>query len=133
MKIQTKIMDFDKVMAKERYKHQKPRKINLFFRTLIRILSVFGMAGSGFTYETEGLDDLKNEPCLILMNHSCFLDMQIVSRILYPKHYCIICTSDAFVGMGGFMGWLMRTIGCIPTQKFTTDLRLVPDMQYCFR
>ena len=133
MKIQTKEMDFDKVMAKKRYAHKKPRKINLFFRTLIRILSIFGMAGTGFTYETEGLEELKDEPCLILMNHSCFLDMQIVSRILYPKHYCIVCTSDAFVGMGGFMGWLMRTIGCIPTQKFVTDLSLIQDMTYAFQ
>ena len=133
MKIQTKEMDFDKVMNRPRYKHKNPKKINFFFRTLIRVLTIFGMAGTGFTYETEGLEDLKDEPCLILMNHSCFLDMQIVSRILYPKHYCIICTSDAFVGMGGFMGWLMRAIGCIPTQKFVTDLGLVQDMTYAFK
>jgi hypothetical protein len=133
VKIQTKEMDFDKVMNRPRYKHKNPKKINFFFRTLIRVLTIFGMAGTGFTYETEGLEDLKDEPCLILMNHSCFLDMQIVSRILYPKHYCIICTSDAFVGMGGFMGWLMRAIGCIPTQKFVTDLGLVQDMTYAFK
>ena len=133
MKIQTKEMDFEKAMNRPRYKHKNPKKINFFFRTLIRVLTIFGMAGTGFTYETEGLEDLKDEPCLILMNHSCFLDMQIVSRILYPKHYCIICTSDAFVGMGGFMGWLMRAIGCIPTQKFVTDLGLVQDMTYAFK
>ena len=133
MKIQTKQMDFDKAMALPRYKHKNPKKINFFFRTLIRLLSVFGMAGTGFTYETEGLEDLKKEPCLILMNHSCFLDLQMVSKILYPKHYCIVCTSDGFVGMGGFMGWLMRAIGCIPTQKFVTDLTLVQDMTYAFK
>ena len=133
MKIQTKEMDFEKAMNSPRYKHKNPKKINFFFRTLIRVLTIFGMAGTGFTYETEGLEDLKDEPCLILMNHSCFLDIQIVSRILYPKHYCIICTSDAFVGMGGFMGWLMRAIGCIPTQKFVTDLGLVQDMTYAFK
>jgi len=133
LKIQTKQMDFDKAMALPRYKHKNPKKINFFFRTLIRLLSVFGMAGTGFTYETEGLEDLKKEPCLILMNHSCFLDLQMVSKILYPKHYCIVCTSDGFVGMGGFMGWLMRAIGCIPTQKFVTDLTLVQDMTYAFK
>ena len=35
--------------------------------------------------------------------------------------------------MGGFMGWLMRTIGCIPTQKFVTDLSLIQDMNYAFK
>ncbi len=133
MKIQTKRMDFEKANALPRYKHKNPKKINFFFRTLIRVLSFFGMMGTGFTYETEGLEDLKKEPCLILMNHSCFLDLQMVSKILYPKHYCIVCTSDGFVGMGGFMGWLMRAIGCIPTQKFVTDMTLVQDMTYAFK
>ena len=31
------------------------------------------------------------------------------------------------------MGWLMRQIGCIPTQKFVTDLTLLQDMTYCFK
>ena len=97
-------------------------------RSLIRLLTVFGMAGTGFQYETEGLEQLKDQPCLILMNHSCFLDMQIAYRILYPRHFNIVATSDGFVGFGGFMGWLMRQIGCIPTQKFVTDLHLGKDM-----
>lgn len=133
MKIAIKHMDYDKVMSLPRPKRKKPKKVGLFWRILIRLLTVFGMMGTGFQYETEGLEKLKKEPCLILMNHSCFLDMQIAYRILFPKHFCIISTTDAFVGMGGFMGWLMRTIGCIPTQKFVTDLKLVQDMNYCFR
>ena len=133
MKTSVKHMDYDKVMSLPRYKHRNPKKPNIFWRTLIRLLTVFGMMGTKFKYETEGLDELKNEPCLILMNHSCFLDMQIAHRILYPKHFCIVCTSDAFVGMGGFMGWLMRAIGCFPTQKFVTDLGLISDMTYALK
>lgn len=133
LQIQTKKMDYDKVMALPRHKHKTPKKPNIFWRSLIRLLTIFGMMGTKFKYETEGLEDLKNEPCLILMNHSCFLDMQIAYRILYPKHFCIISTTDAFVGFGGLMGWLMRTIGCIPTQKFVTDLGLVQDMTYAFK
>ena len=133
MKIQTKHMDYDRVVARERYKRKRPVKVNLFWRTLIRLLTVFGMAGTGFEYETEGLEELKDQPCLILMNHSCFLDMQIAYRVLYPKHFCIVSTSDGFIGLGGFMGWLMRTIGCIPTQKFVTDLSLVQNMSYAFK
>ena len=75
----------------------------------------------------------RNEPCLILMNHSCFLDLQIASTILYPRPYNIICTSDGFVGLGGLMAWAMRTIGCVPTRKFVTDLTLVQDMVYCLK
>ncbi len=133
MKIQTKHMDYDRVMARSRYKRKKPVKVNLFWRSLIRLLTVFGMAGTGFQYETEGLEELKDQPCLILMNHSCFLDMQIAYRILYPRHFNIVATSDGFVGFWGFMGWLMRQIGCIPTQKFVTDLHLVKDMIYALK
>ena len=133
MKIQLKEMDYDAVMALPRYKRKKPKKPNIFWRSLIRLLTVFGMMGTKFRYETEGLDQLKKEPCLILMNHSCFLDMQIAYRVLYPKHFCIVSTSDGFIGLGGFMGWLMRTIGCIPTQKFVTDLSLVQNMSYAFK
>ncbi len=134
MKISVKKMDFEKAMARPRPAHQQPRKPGIFWRTVIRLLSTFGMMGTGFQYEMEGMDKIgKDEPCLILMNHSCFLDMQIAYRTLYPRPFNIICTSDAFVGFGGLMGWLMRTIGCVPTQKFVTDLRLIQDMEYCFK
>lgn len=133
MKINVKQMDYEKVIALPRPKHKNPKKPNIFWRVLIRLLTVFGMMGTKFKYEAEGLEELKNEPCLILMNHSCFLDMQIAHRILFPKHFCIVCTSDAFVGMGGFMSWLMRTIGCFPTQKFVTDLGLISDMTYALK
>ena len=134
MKTTVKQMDFDQVMALPRYAHKHPRKPNLFWRTLIRGLTVVGMAGTNFTYESERMELLgKDEPCLILMNHSCFLDMQIAYRILYPRAFNIICTSDGFVGLGGLMEWVMRSIGCVPTQKFVTDLSLIQDMNYCFK
>ena len=134
MKTTVKTMDFDKVMALPRYAHKAPRKPNIFWRTLIRLLTIVGLAGTGFQYESERMELLgKDEPCLILMNHSCFLDMQIAYRILYPRAFNIICTSDAFVGFGGLMGWLMRAIGCVPTQKFVTDIGLIQDMNYSFR
>ncbi len=134
MKISVKKLPYEKAIALPRPEHKNPRKTNLFWQTLIQGLTYIGMAGTKFEYTTERMEELpKDEPCLILMNHSCFLDMQIVSRILYPRHYSIIATSDSFVGLGGLMNWVMRQIGCFPTQKFVTDLRLLGDMQYCFK
>jgi len=134
MKITAKQLDFNEAMARKRPAHKRPHKIGIFWRCLIRLLSVFGLMGTKFKYTSERMELLgKKEPCLILMNHSCFLDLQMASRIFFPRHYCIVCTSDGFVGMGGLMAWLMRTIGCIPTQKFVTDLGLVQDMSYCFK
>jgi len=124
--------DYETVAALEPYPHKKPKKPNLLLRTLIRLLTVPGLAGTHFRYTAQGMDALgRDEPCLILMNHSCFLDMEIAYRILYPRPFQIICTSDGFVGMNGLMEWLMRSIGCVPTQKFVTDLTLVQDMDYC--
>ena len=40
----------------------------------------------------------KKEPCLILMNHSSFADLQIASHIFFPKRYGIVTTTDGFVG-----------------------------------
>ena len=134
MKTTVKNMDYDAVMALAPYERKKPVKPGLFWRNLIRGLTLVGLMGTKFTYETERMELLdKKEPCLILMNHSCFLDLQIAYRILYPRPFNIICTSDGFVGFFGLMGWLMRTIGCVPTQKFVTDLSLVRDMEYCFK
>ena len=134
MKTTAKNMDYDQVMALPHYPYEAPRKPGLFWRTLIRLLTIPGLAGTRFRYETRDMERLApGEPCLILMNHSCFLDMQIAYRILYPRPFNIICTSDAFVGMGGLMNRLLRTIGCVPTQKFVTDLGLIRDMLYCLR
>ena len=121
-------------MAKPRPKRRKPVKPNMFWRTLIRILTVFNLAGCGVTYTKERMELLgKKEPCLILMNHSCFMDMPMAYQLLYPRPLNIVCSSDAFVGFWGFMGWLMYTIGCIPTQKFVTDISLIKDMTYCLK
>ena len=127
-------MDYGRVMELPRPKHKMPRKANLFWRTLIRVLTFFGLMGCGFRYEAKDLQRLdKKEPCLILMNHTCFLDMEVAYRILYPRKLNIVCSNDGFIGMGGLMAWLMRAIGCIPTQKYVTDLQLVQDMQYCLK
>ena len=134
MKTTVKSLPFAEAAAIAPYPHKMPRKPGLFWRSLIRGLSVFGLSGTDFHFETERMELLaKNEPCLILMNHSCFLDLQIASRILYPRPYNITCTCDGFVGLGGLMEWLMRSIGCVPTRKFVTDFSLVQDMEYCFK
>ena len=134
MKTTVKSLSYSAAAAIAPYPHKQPRKPGLFWRSLIRGLSVFGLSGTDFHFETERMELLaKNEPCLILMNHSCFLDLQIASRILYPRPYNITCTCDGFVGLGGLMEWLMRSIGCVPTRKFVTDFSLVQDMEYCFK
>lgn len=132
MKIATKQLSYDQVMAKKRPKHRKPLRPNRLLQLVIRILSVFDLAPVNFTYDTHGMEKIgKKEPCLILMNHSSFIDLKIASRIFFPRRYGIVCTSDGFVGFG--MELLMRLIGCIPTQKFVTDVSLIKDMEYLLK
>lgn len=134
MKTTIRHSDIDTVLSLPRPKYQRPRKANFFWRSLIRLLTVFGMAGTGFRYEAEDLKKLgKDTPCLILMNHTCFLDMEVAYRILYPRKLNIVCSNDGFIGFFGLMPWLMRTIGCVPTQKYVSDLQLVKDMEYCLK
>ncbi len=132
MKIATKHLSYDQVMARKRPKHRKPLRPNRLLQLVIRILSIFDLAPVNFTYDTHGMEKIgKKEPCLILMNHSSFIDLKIASRIFFPRRYGIVCTSDGFVGFG--MELLMRLIGCIPTQKFVTDVSLIKDMEYLLK
>ncbi len=128
MKIKTKVLDFDTVLSVVPKKHIRPQKPNILFRTLLKIVSIPDLLATRFTYKKIGMEKLqKNEPCLYLMNHSSFIDLKIVSHILYPRPFNIVCTSDGFVGKN----WLMRNLGCVPTKKFITDSVLVRDMVYC--
>ena len=134
MKTTVRKLDYEKVMALPRPERKLPRKPGLFWRWLIRFLCVFGMMGTKFSYTTERMELLeKDEPCLILMNHTCFQDMEVAYKIMSPRVMNIVASNDGFLGFFGLMEWLMRTIGCIPTQKFVSDVRLVKDMEYCFK
>ena len=98
MKVSVKNMDYEKVMALPRPQHKAPRKPNIFWRTLIRVLCIFGLMGTGFHYETdERFQKLGKQPCLILMNHTSFQDMEITYRVLYPRDLCIVASNDGFI------------------------------------
>ena len=123
-------VSYREILAKPQKKERKPNKPSFFFRTLIRTVSIPDLLATDFTYKSIDMEKLsKREPCLILMNHSSFIDLEIVSRIFYPRKYNIVCTSDGFIGKD----WLMRQIGCIPTKKFVSEISLVHDMMYAVK
>lgn len=127
MKIKVKEKSYREVCELSSGIRITPKKPGLFFRTLVRIVSSPELRKVGFTCQRRGMEKLgKNQPCLILMNHSSFIDLKIASALLYPRPFNIVCTYDGFVGKS----WLMRNLGCIPTNKFITDLRLVRDLKY---
>ena len=130
MKIKTKVMDYDKVMKLPRPSHKKPIRPSRLLQLVIRIASLPTVWKTKFTFDKHGMEKLDpKEPILILMNHSSFTDMKIANAIFFPRRYGIITTSDAFVGME----WLMRWVGCVPTQKFVNDVTLIRDMEYLLK
>ena len=126
MKIRTKKLPYEKVMALPRPKHMNPMRPHMFFRALIRVLSAPTLLKIGYTVRRERMELVGKQPCLILMNHSSFTDLKLAYGIFFPKPLCIVSTTDSYVGKR----WLMPLIGCIPTQKFVSDLTLVRDMRY---
>lgn len=129
MKIKTKQLPYEKVMTLPQPKHHRPLRPNLFFRCLIRILSVPALLKTRFSFTSRRMEQAGEGPWLILMNHSCFLDLKIAYKIFFPKPFCVVSTTDGFVGMP----WLMRWIGCIPTQKFVSDLTLIRDIFHAIK
>ena len=121
---------YKELLARPEKKPPKPSRPSFFFRTLIRTLSIPDMIATNFEYTSIGMDKLsRKQPCFILMNHSSFIDLKIASKILYPRKYNIVCTSDGFIGRN----WLMRQIGCIPTKKFVSEISLLHDMMYAVK
>ena len=130
MKIKVIKKSYDDVMNIKRMRHSKPKKPNILFRTLLKIVSLPDIVKTRFKCDKIGMDRLgRRENALFLMNHSSFIDMEIVSTILYPRPFNIVTTSDAFIGKNK----LLRLIGCIPTNKFVTDTTLVRDMLHAIK
>ena len=129
MKIKTKELSYEEVLALPKPEHKKPKRPNWLFRTLVRSLAQGDLMATHFKQTKDLSNDEDGGPYLILMNHSSFIDLKIASAMLYPKPYCIVSTTDAMVGKA----WLMRQIGCIPTQKFVSDLSLIRDIKYALK
>ena len=127
MKIKLIKKDYDELLAAPVPKRKKPIKPNIFWRTVMKVAGLPDLWSVGFRCEKVGMEKLgKREPCLILMNHSAFIDLEIVPSMLYPRPFNIVATTDSFVGKA----WLLRQIGCIPTKKFVPELSLIKDMKY---
>ena len=130
MKINTLKKSYEEVMALPRPKHKNPRKPSLLLGGVVRLVSLPTMRKIRFSYTTERMELVGDKPCLILMNHSSFTDMKLAYSIFYPRRFGIVTTTDAFIGP---LGPLERILGCIPTQKFVSDISLIRDMEYMLK
>ncbi len=127
MKIKTVKKSYDEVLGLPKPEHRDPKVSMPLLRWAMKTAGAGDLKAVNFRWELSGLDRLPDEPCMVLMNHSSFVDLEMASNILYPKPFAIVCTSDGFVGKE----WMMRQIGCIPTCKFVTDVSLLGKLRYC--
>ncbi len=125
MKIKTIQKSYEEVSCLPKAPHIRPKKPSRVLNSLVKLLSVPDLRAVDFSYTVKDMKNSEDGPWLILMNHSSFLDLEIASRMI-PKPYNIVCTSDGLVGKES----LMRHLGCIPTQKFVTDVSLITDLKY---
>jgi len=126
MKIKTRRMSFEQVIALPRPAHRKPLRPSRLLWSLVRVLSIPTLLRTRFSFRAERMEEIAGKPCLILMNHSSFTDLKIAVKLFYPRPLCIVGTTDGLIGKK----WLVRLLGCIPTQKFVTDMTLLSDMKY---
>lgn len=128
MKIKTLNKSYDEVMAIQPPKHFKPMKTNIFWQTLTNVLSRVMLLSSQFTSKEVGMEKLgKDEPALILMNHSAFADFEIAYSMLYPRKFNTVAAFETFMGLG----WIMKPIGIFPTRKYISDPQLIRDIKHC--
>ena len=86
MKIKIKKMDFEEVLSLPIKKRQKPIRQSRILKLLVSILSFFELRKVKFKYNSYGMEKLgKKEPCIILMNHSSFLDLKIAFKIFRKR------------------------------------------------
>jgi len=126
MKIKTKTMDYEEVMKLPSWEHKKPKKPSGLLAGIARIALGGELKKTGFTCEKRDMERAGDGPWMILMNHCSFTDLSIAFEVLKGRPFSIVCTSDALVGKEG----LMRSLGCIPTRKFVSDMTLISDMDH---
>lgn len=82
MKINTKEMSYEEVLKLPRLKHKKPMKPQQWLTTIVRLVCEITLRQTKFSYTTERMELVGNQPCLILMNHCSFTDMKLAYGIL---------------------------------------------------
>ena len=83
MKIKTKKVTFSYVEKIKKPKHKKPQKPWWILGALIRIISLPDLWSAKFKFTSSRMDKAGKGPYFILMNHSSFIDLQIIYKIFF--------------------------------------------------
>lgn len=106
---------------KKRYNTAKtPLRQNLFWKSLIWLLSKIVLMGKKYKVEKVNMEGLK-APYILLSNHMHFIDFELVAMGTWPAPVNNVVNIDGYY----MMPYLLEWIGAICTRKFTMDLGLV--------
>lgn len=106
---------------KKRYNTAKlPMHQNIFWTTLIWLLSRVALIGKKYKVEQINMEGLK-PPYMMLSNHMHFIDFELAAMGTYPYPVSNVVSIDGYVVKFFLLEW----IGAIATRKFTNDLALV--------
>lgn len=126
MKIKIEKRSYDEVLSLPPASQFEPERPSGILRALVRLISRSELKKADFKLNVLDMKGVSpKEPALYLMNHSCFTDLKIAAYAI-DGPYNIVTTTDAFVGKES----IIKAIGCIPTQKFKPDIKLVNDITY---
>ena len=78
MKIKTKTMSYEEVMALPSWEHKKPKKPSKLLAGVARMLLGGELKKVNFTCEKVDMEKAGDGPWLVLMNHCSFTDLSIV-------------------------------------------------------
>ncbi len=126
MKIKTKKISYEEAMRLPSWEHRHPQKPSRFLAGIARMALGGELKQVDFSFTEIDMEKTGDGPWMILMNHCSFTDLAIAFEVLKDRPFSIVCTSDALVGKER----LVRSLGCIPTRKFVSDMTLISDMEY---
>ncbi len=111
---------------KKKYKTAKyPIRQPKFFSWLIFVLSKILLSDKKYTVEKINMENIENEPYLILSNHMAFVDFELTATATKFRRVNNVVNIDGFM----HRPWLLEWIGAICTRKFTTDFHLVKSIR----
>lgn len=99
MKIKTVRTDYQTALSRAENWHKLPQRPNFLLRKVMALASLGELHKTHFKVKRIGMEKLPaGEPCLILMNHSSFIDLKIAATVFADRPFNIVCTSDAWWG-----------------------------------
>ena len=118
-------------VSKDKVKHfdfaKKPNTPCFLFPFARDIICKPGLKNRDFKMTKTNMESL-NEPYLMLVTHSSFIDFFVMTVAVEPYRANNVMTLEGF---NTYTEPLMRAMGVLGTRKYVSDLHLIKNIKYC--